>query len=221
VRLRATYSRVEDFLRDCEQQGALGGLLVKGEVPVDLELGASVELEVVTPVGSVQLTSQVIQVLAGVGVAVTVAPGALEKLVEAARSSSSREGVREPSHGAETARKIQLALHGDKTQRAALLREPNKMIHAYVVRNAQIQLDEVTAIARMTTVSVEVLTFIASRREWDRPEVAIALVRNPRTPVPLAIRLLDRISPSDLRQLAKQATVREAIQRAARKKVIG
>ncbi len=140
-----------------------------------------------------------------------------------ARTTGSPDGnTPEQPHGAALARKIQLALHGDKNQRAALLREQNKMIHGYVVRNAQIQLDEVVAIARMTTVTVEVLTFIASRREWaERPEVALALVRNPRTPVPLAIRMLERVSPSDLRMLAKQSTVREAIQRVARKKVIG
>jgi hypothetical protein len=120
------------------------------------------------------------------------------------------------------AKKIQQALHGDKNQRSALLRENNKLVHGYVVRNAQIQLDEVVAVARMTTVSIDVLTYIAGRREWgERPEVAAALVRNPRTPVPLAVRLLDHVTPAELRQLAKQQNLREAVQRAARKKVIG
>ncbi len=226
VRLRATYGSVEEFLRDHDEQIARGGLLVRAEAPPDLDRGATVELEVVTPVGSARLDCQVIQVLAGAGVAVTVAAADLAALAEAARSAS-RDAARTGSgpgaaHGAALARKIQQALHGDKNQRAALLREQNKMIHGYVVRNAQIQLDEVVAIARMTTVAIEVLTYIASRREWaERPEIAIALVRNPRTPVPLAIRLLDRVQPSDLRQLAKQASVREPIQRAARKKVVG
>jgi len=237
VLLRVTYDAVEEFLRDHEEQIARGGLLVRGDAPAGLERGASVELVLVTPVGSVTLAGQVIQVLAGAGVAVTVDPGAVSELAEAARarpragaqragrttgSPDARSAAPEPPHGAVVARKIQLALHGDKNQRAALLREPNKMIHGYVVRNAQIQLDEVVAIARMTIVAVDVLTFIASRREWaERPEVALALVRNPRTPVPLAIRLLERVSQSDLRQLAKQSHLREAIQRAARKKVIG
>ncbi len=237
MQLRVTYDGVEEFLRDHEEQIARGGLLVRGDAPAGLERGASVELELVTPVGSVTLAGHVIQVLAGAGVAVTVDPGAVSQLAEAARAAGQRAGAQragrttgspdarsaapEPPHGAALARKIQLALHGDKNQRAALLREQNKMIHGYVVRNAQIQLDEVVAIARMTTVAVDVLTFIASRREWaERPEVAIALVRNPRTPVPLAIRLLERVSQNDLRQLARQSHVREPIQRAARKKVI-
>jgi hypothetical protein len=226
VRLRASYARVEDFLRDHEEQISRGGLLVRCEPPSGLDRGATVELEIATPVGQALLLCEVIQVLAGAGVAVTVAADQLSSLVEAAsRESSSRaarDSVPPSAHGPALAKKIQQALHGDKTQRTALLREQNKMIHGYVVRNAQIQLDEVVAIARMTTVSVDVLTYIAARREWaERPEVAIALVRNPKTPVPLAIRLLDRVAPAELRQLAKTTTVREAILRAARKKVVG
>jgi hypothetical protein len=222
VKLRATYDSVEDFLRDHEEQIARGGLLVRTEEEFELVRGATVELELDTPVGTLTLAAEVIQVLAGAGVAVTVSPDDVEELAEAARASRVGHRRAAPESGAAMARKIQIALHGDKNQRAALLREPNKLIHGYVVRNAQIQLDEVVTIARMTTVAVEVLTFIASRREWaERPEVALALVRNPRTPVPLAIRLLDRVLPSDLRQLAKQTRVREPILRAARKKVIG
>jgi hypothetical protein len=234
VQLRVTYDGIDEFLRDHEEQIARGGLLVRGDAPPGLERGAQVELELVTPVGSVTLAGQVIQVLAGAGVAVTVDPHAVSQLAEAARAAGQRTAPRAaarttgspdgraPDHGAALARKIQLALHGDKNQRGLLMREQNRMIHGYVVRNPQIQLDEVAAIARMTTVNADVLAFIASRREWaERPEVAIALVRNPRTPVPLAIRMLERVSQSDLRMLAKQSTVREAIQRVARKKVIG
>ena len=242
MQLRVTYDRVEEFLDDYDKQIAHGGILVRGEIPVGLERGHTVELEVVTPVGGARLYGQVIQVLAGAGVAVTVAPEQLSALARAARGkgapaaaqhgapaaahhgapAAAHHAAHEPSQGAATAKKIQLALHGDKSQRTALLRDPNRMIHGYVLRNPQIQLDEVVTVARMTTVAVDVLTFIASRREWaERPEIAIALVRNPKTPVPLAVRMLDHVSPTELRQLAKQANVREPIARAARKKVVG
>jgi len=91
-----------------------------------------------------------------------------------------------------------------------------------VLRNPQIQLEEIIFIARMATASIEILTAIANRREWaERPEVALALVRNPKTPVPLAIKMLDHVGPAELRGLAKQQSVRDAIQRAARKKILG
>ena len=263
VRFRVSYDRPSDFADDYRGQIARGGLLVRVALPVPPERGAEVQLEIATPVGEVRLAAQVIQVLAGAGVAVTVDPSALADLARAAAAAPDQHGdpprhellpdeiddlgtddleiddlgtddpgteapgahappVHESLRAATLARKVQQALHGDKNQRTALLREHNKLIYGYVVRNAQIQLDEVVAIARMPTMSADVLTYIASRREWaERPEVAAALVRNPRIPVPLAIRLLDHVHPAELRQLAKHQTVREAIQRVVRKKVIG
>lgn len=238
LRARVRYGRVADFLADARQQLAHGGLLVR--VAVEAERGAPVELTIDTPAGGAVVTGQVLQVLAGAGVAVGLDPAALGDLIAAAGAWRGEEAgeppahelspPREPAaasppaqaHGAAQAAKIQQALHGDKNQRAAILRENNKLLHAYVLRNPQIQLDEIVTIARMATVSVDVLTFIAGRREWaERAEVAAALVRNPKTPVPLAVRMLDHLGQGELRQLAKQTTVREAISRAARKKLLG
>ncbi len=118
--------------------------------------------------------------------------------------------------------KMQIALHGSKDERALIIRDPTaKMLHHYVLKNPKLQLDEVAAIAGMRTVSADVLKYIAGRRDWaQRPDVAAALVRNPKTPVPLAIRLMNNLSVAELRQLAKSGGVREAIQREARKKVL-
>lgn len=230
LRLEVRYERIADFLTDVRQQLAHGGLLVRGDPPPGTDRGGPVELTVVTPVGSQVVAGQVLQILAGAGVAVGFDPGLLADLVARAEAPDADAPAAEPvaspgpptAFGAEKAAKIQQALHGDKNQRAAILRENNKALHTYVLRNPQIGIDEVAAIARMTTVAVEVLTFIAGRREWyERPEVAIALVRNPKTPVPLAIRLLDHVGQAELRQLAKQSAVREAISRVARKKILG
>jgi hypothetical protein len=123
--------------------------------------------------------------------------------------------------GAATMEKIQAALRGDRDARMAVLRSPNRTLHIHVLRNPGLTLDEISAIARMTTVSVEVLKQIAERREWGhRPEIAIALVRNPTVPPPLAIALLDHVSIAELRQLAKDTRTREPIQKAARRKIL-
>ena len=116
---------------------------------------------------------------------------------------------------------IQLALHGDRDQRMEILRGRNRALHAYVLRNPALSVDEIATIARMTTVSPEVLVQIAERREWGhRPEVAASLIRNPTMPVPVAIKLLDHVADHELRNLAKDARTREPIQRAARRKLL-
>jgi hypothetical protein len=123
---------------------------------------------------------------------------------------------------ASTAQKIQRALHGDRSDRLAMLRDLNKTLHPYVLRNPGIQVDEIAWIARQPTVAPDALAYIAGKREWiQKPEIAAALVRNPKTPPPLAIKLLDLVAPSELRLLAKQTNVRDAVQRAARKKLLG
>lgn len=122
---------------------------------------------------------------------------------------------------ASTVAKIQQALKGDRETRFAILRDANRSIHIHVLRNPGLRLDEVAAIARMTSVSVEALAQIAARREWGhRPEIAIALVRNPTVPVPVAIELLAYVTPGDLQQLAKDTRTRDPVQRAARKRLL-
>ena len=117
--------------------------------------------------------------------------------------------------------KVQIALHGSKEERMLILRDSNRLLHQYVLKNSKIQLDEVAHIAGMRTVGAEVLQFIGGRREWaQRPEVALALVRNPKTPVPLAVKMVNFVSPQQLRQLAKGTSVRPPIQKAVRKKVL-
>ena len=117
--------------------------------------------------------------------------------------------------------RIQLALRGDRDQRMEILRGRNRTLHAYVLRNPALSVDEIATIARMTTVSPEVLVQIAERREWGhRPEIAASLIRNPTMPVPVAIKLLDHVADHELRNLAKDARTRDPIQKAARRKLL-
>jgi hypothetical protein len=102
------------------------------------------------------------------------------------------------------------------------MRAGDRSMHRFVLRNPGLRIDEVTFIAKMTAVSPDLLKAIAERREWaQRPEIALALVRNPKSPVPLAIQMLQHVSPGELRRLAKGSNVRMPILQAARKRVIG
>ena len=62
---------------------------------------------------------------------------------------------------------------------------------------------------------------IAKDRRWSASyEIRLALVRNPQTPTPLALKMLETLREPDLRALAKGSMVREAIKAAALRKVI-
>jgi hypothetical protein len=118
------------------------------------------------------------------------------------------------------AEKIQIALYGSREERALILRDLNKSLHVHVLRNAGLQADEIVAMAKMTNVGADFLDGIAARREWsERPDVAIALVRNPKTAITTAVRLVAHVSPAELRQLAKDTHTRAPIQQAARKRM--
>ena len=116
--------------------------------------------------------------------------------------------------------KRQAALHGRREVRLLLIKDVNKAVHPFVVKNPAITVDEIEAIAKMPLVNPDALRMIAANREWTRSAgVCRALVRNPQTPVPEALMLLDKHPIGDVRMLAKSANVKTAIQAAARKKV--
>ena len=231
--LVAAYPSREALAVDVAQQLGKGGLLVRGEVPSGLALFAAVELTVTSPDGRVTVPAQVLQVFAGIGVAVALDGAACAAIAALGRGESERGPAAKPplaeaapstitrNHAAEMLAKIQRALNGDRDARFAVLRDPNRSVHVHVLRNPGLALDEVQAIARMTTVSVELLTQLAQKREWGhRPEVAIVLVRNPTLPVPVAVELIAHVSEGDLKMLAKDNRTREPIQRAARKRLL-
>ncbi len=248
MRLRASFATPAQLVLAHDQEITRGGLFVRGEVPAEAQLFADCELEIAAGGRTVVAHAQVVQMAPGVGVAVTFAASApgLAELVATARvlgaepwpdeasvapSAPTRPAVAAPNpaqspaariRDATVPEKIQIALHGTRDERQLILRDTNRLVHAYLLKNPNLQLDEVVAMARMSTVSTDLLKQICDRREWiSRPEIALALVRNPVVPVPMALRALEHVTPADLRQLAKDTKTRPAIQSAARRKVVG
>ena len=90
-----------------------------------------------------------------------------------------------------------------------------------LLANPRIEHKDVLTLARSSAASSGVLQRIAKDRRWTANyEVRLALVKNPQTPTPLAVRMLDTLRERDLRVLAKGSTVREAIRAAALRLVI-
>jgi hypothetical protein len=118
--------------------------------------------------------------------------------------------------------KVQKALHGTRDERNAILRDRDRTLHAFVLKNPQLDADDVVAIARNAQLAGDLLQQIGDRKEWlQRPAVALALARNPKTPPELAVRALEHVPLEAVRQLAKGAGALPHVQAAARKRLLG
>lgn len=84
-----------------------------------------------------------------------------------------------------------------------LLRDPHPAVIRILLGNPRLTEPDVLRIASRRPSAPETLTMLARDPRWSvRYAVKCALVFNPYTPVPLAIRLLMTIRPADLRSIA-------------------
>ncbi len=121
-----------------------------------------------------------------------------------------------------TAEKILTALKGTREERAILIRDPNRLVAISVLGSPRVTEPEIEAFSAMKNVSDEILRQIGNHREWvKRYAVAGNLVRNPRTPVGIALSLVSRLTPKDLKAVSVDRNVPEAIRKQALKFVKG
>jgi hypothetical protein len=116
------------------------------------------------------------------------------------------------------AEKMMEGLKGDREARMMLIRDRNRVVYSAVLGSPKITDGEVESFAAMKNVSPEVLRIIGAKREWTkRYKIAHELVRNPLTPVEIAMRLLHRLPSRDLKRLSTDRNVPEAVRRQAMK----
>jgi hypothetical protein len=116
--------------------------------------------------------------------------------------------------------RLKLAMKGSREQRAVLVRDNNRMIAAAVLSSPKLSETEVEAFARMANVSEDVLRTISMNRSWMRRlAVAAALVKNPKTPPAISLHLLPRMNQRDVKNLATDRNVPEALRLNAKKMI--
>jgi hypothetical protein len=119
------------------------------------------------------------------------------------------------------AQRIAVAMKGSREERAILIRDSNKIVGVAVLSSPKLTDQEVETIAKMTSVSDELLRIIAMTRAWVKNyPVAAALVRNPKTPVAIAMNLMPRLNERDLRLLSTDRNVAELLRTTARQKLV-
>jgi len=239
--LRLRWYRLDDARRDHAEQLARGGLLVRAAPPEGVLFGAKVPVVLITPDGQEhRYEGEVLAAMPGEGMAVTVPPAVANAVLAALAGSHTqdRDAVHDwwdgrpaaPSPAAakrswedlSTTEKMRLALHGDRDERAAVLRDKNRSLHVNVLKNPHLTVEEVVAIAKNPQTGAELLEFIAGRGDWvGRAAVAEAVARNPKTPKEVAARAVQFVATEPLRQMAKGVGAPPHVTAAARKRLLG
>ena len=119
------------------------------------------------------------------------------------------------------AQRIGVAMKGSREERAILIRDPNKIVAVAVLSSPKMTETEIESVAKMASISEEVLRIVANNRAWTkRYGVIVALARNPKTPVAISMNLLARLSERDLRAISQDKNVPEVLRITARQKIV-
>lgn len=116
------------------------------------------------------------------------------------------------------AERVKVAMQGSREERAVLVRDPNRLVSSAVLSSPKLTESEVESIARMTNVADEVLRMVGANRVWTKNySVIAALAHNAKTPIPIALSLLGRLSERDVKMLSTDRNIPEPVRVSARK----
>jgi hypothetical protein len=119
------------------------------------------------------------------------------------------------------AEKIKLATKGNKEARTVLIRDANKLVSVAAIRSPRITEGEVLSQAMNKIAHDDVLRCIYANREWLRKyAIKLALVKNPKVPQGVSMRLLGQLHESDVKQLSKDKNVAGSVQMMAKKQIM-
>jgi hypothetical protein len=187
---------------------ALSGFIARSEVPGDL---------------------REFFVARGHAVADIPAPDAEEALVDADATDYGPEPATEEEKlsivqqlaAMSVPERVKAAMKGGREMRSVLIRDPNKIVALAVLSSPKMTETEVEAIARMGSVSEDVLRTIAQNRAWIKNYgIVLSLVKNAKTPLTFSMNLLKRLVEKDVKQLLSNRNIPETLRIAARKKLV-
>ena len=115
---------------------------------------------------------------------------------------------------------MKAAMKGTKSERAILIRDPNKLVSAAVLSSPKLTESEVENFAKLANVSEEILRTIGMNRAWIKNYgVIAALTRNPKTPLAVSMRFVQRLTDRDLKMIALDRNLQEPLKLMVRKRL--
>jgi len=117
--------------------------------------------------------------------------------------------------------KIRMAMLGNGSARAILIRDPLKLVAVATIKSPGVTDSEAARYAANAALPEEVIRYISQKREWTKMYgVKVSLCRNPKTPIPESTKLLPFLREKDLTNLSKSRGVPSAVVSQARKLIM-
>lgn len=113
--------------------------------------------------------------------------------------------------------RTRLARKANRVERQILLNDNSAQVLQALLANPRLEGKDVVRLVKSTHTNAPLLKRIVEDGRWGQNQELLGLVaKNPKTPSPVAIRLVEKLRTSDLRFMAKLSSgVRENIRRAA------
>ena len=114
--------------------------------------------------------------------------------------------------------RFRLAMKASRVERGILVRDTNPEVLAGLLSHPRIEEKEIHEILTSPYASGAIFKRVADNRKWmHNADIRLAVVKSPKTPMPLAIKHLATLRTSELRVLAKMGNAREALRKEALK----
>ena len=119
------------------------------------------------------------------------------------------------------AQRIGLAMKGTREERAILIRDPNKIVSVAVLSSPKMTEPEVESIAKMASISDEILRIIANTRAWmKRYTIVVGLGAESEDAGGDLDEPAGRLTEKDLRAISTDRNVPEVLRITARQKIV-
>jgi hypothetical protein len=113
--------------------------------------------------------------------------------------------------------KIKLATLGNREARQILLRDANKLVSLAAAESPRITDGEILTLANSKTTGAEVLRYIYEKRDYVKNyAIRSALVRNPKVPLPTALKFLPTLQEKEIKELARDRNIPATVQAQAK-----
>jgi len=118
------------------------------------------------------------------------------------------------------AQKLRAAFRVGREGRQILIRDTNRMVSSAVLRNPRLTEEEVVNFSAQKGLSEDILRQIGSSRAWmGSYSVVHNVVRNPKTPIAIAMNNLGRLVTRDLTMILRDKNIQEVVRRNAKKHI--